>query len=73
MTQILVDKPRKRNSAQRNPQWIIRECRQCGGHPMAFGADGWSVVHAFVLEGWMAVRDGNVVRVWWADGQEGTA
>jgi hypothetical protein len=58
---------------RRNPQWIIRECRACGGHPIAFGSDGWAVIHAFALEGWMALRDGNSVRLWFADVQEGTA
>lgn len=73
MTQIILDKPRERNSGTRNPQWIIRECRECGGHPIAFEPDGWAIVHAFVLQGWMAVRDGDAVRVWFADAQEGTA
>lgn len=57
----------------RTPRWIIRECSHCGGHPIAFGSDGWSIVHAFVLQGWAALRDGEAIRTWPADMQEGTA
>ena len=61
------------HSQPRNPQFIIQECRACGGHPIPFGTEGWAVVHAFAMQGWAAIRDGDLVRVWFADVQEGTA
>lgn len=71
MTQILLDETPARNSAKRAPLWIIRECQECGGHPVKF--EGWDMVFAFCLQGWSAMRDGDVIRVWFSDAQEGSA
>ena len=75
MAHIILDTPHKRNKSRRSPQYIIRECRECGGHPIGFAdeQDLWAAVYAFTMEGWAAMRDGNSVRVWWANVQEGTA
>ena len=57
----------------RNPRWIVKECRACGGHPIPFDVGGWECVHAFALQGWSVLRDGDAVRIWFGDQQEGSA
>lgn len=75
MTPNLLAQTPERNTERDYPTILIRECRECGGHPIQFASedDLWAAVHAFAIEGWAALRDGNAVRVWWADVQEGTA